>query len=113
MLTMILAAQAMIAAPNAAQQNETSLECAAAPYAVSLDPNSGIPVAPPFGRSIAGHHQALFISAKVGEPEKMPIDPEGKWPSNNPENRDPAQALPECRNEPPTRRKRKSDSPMA
>lgn len=113
MLTMMLAAQAMIAAPNAAQQNEASPACAAAPYAVSLDPNSGILAAPPLGRSIAGHHQVLLISAKVGEPQEKPFDPEGKLPSNNPENRDPAQALPECRNEPPKRRKRKSDYPMA
>jgi hypothetical protein len=110
---MILAAQAMIAAPNAAQQNEGSPACAAAPYAVSLDRHSDAPAMPPLGRSVAAQRQALLISVKVGEPQEKPIDPEGKLPSNNPENRDPAQALPECRNEPPKRRKRKSDYPMA
>jgi hypothetical protein len=113
MLTMILAAQAMIAAPHAAQQNEGSPACEAAPYAVSLDQNSGITAEPAFGWSIATQHHTLRISAKVGEQQEKPIDPEGKLPSNNPENRDPAQALPECRSEPPKRRKRKSDYPMA
>jgi hypothetical protein len=113
MLTIILAAQAMIAAPNAAQQNEGSPACAAAPFAVSFDPHSGIPVVPPFGWSIAAQEQALRISGKAGELQEKPIDPDGKLPSTNPENRDPAQALPECRNEPPKRRKRKSDYPMA
>ncbi|MCC6479972.1 MAG: hypothetical protein IT552_12275 [Sphingomonadaceae bacterium] len=113
MLTMILAAQAMIAAPVSVQQNADSPACAATPFAVSLNPESGIPVVPPFGWSVAAQEQALRISGKVGEVQEKPFDPDGRLPSTNPENRDPAQALPECRNEPPKRRKRKSDYPMA
>ncbi|MGL5839512.1 MAG: hypothetical protein ACRCY3_13525 [Sphingorhabdus sp.] len=85
MLISVLAASAAIAAPAPVQQNNSAETCSAAVIAVSVDL----------------------------KPEAKGLRPEGRLPFAKPENRDPAQALPDCRQEPVKRRKRKSDYPMA
>ncbi len=84
MLNWMMAASAMVAAPAPAQQ-DSAVACSAAVIAVSYDKGSGGPT----------------------------LRPEGRLPFAKPENRDPAQALPDCREEPVKRRKRKGDYPMA
>lgn len=85
MLMISLAASAMIAAPQPVQQNAASPNCEAQPYSVSFEvrPEGGRPVTTP------------------------------RLPGSKSDARDPAQALPECKEEPVKRRKRKSDYPMA
>lgn len=85
MLLMIMAGSALIAAPQPVQQNAASQACLAAPVAVSFEmkPDGKAPAAKP------------------------------TLPTTRPQNRDPAQALPECREEPVKRRKRKNDYPLA
>ena len=85
MLTLIFAAQAAFAAPIAAQQNGPASACDAVVVAVSVI---------------------------LDEPRETPRPADGRLPSAQPEGREPAQAQPDCRPEPPKRRKRKSDYPM-
>lgn len=85
LLMLMMAGSAMIAAPQPVQQKTASSNCEAAPLAVSFEvkPDGKQPVASP------------------------------ELPGGRKEARDPAQALPECKDEPVKRRKRKNDYPLA
>jgi hypothetical protein len=113
MLMVFLAASAAIAAPSPVQQIDAPAACATGPVQVSFDVQPGVPLIPPFGWSAAATAQVIAIGGTVSEPREMPADPEGQLPGAKQQNRDPAQALPECREEPRKKRKRKGDYPMA
>ncbi len=113
MLMVFMAASAAVAAPLPAQQNDAPAACTAAPVHVSLDLEPGIPLIPPFGWSAAATEQVIAIGGTVSAPREKPLDPEGQLPGTTPQNREPAQALPECREEPPRKPRRKGDHPMA
>lgn len=113
MLHWFVAAPALIAAPLPAQQNAASPTCNVGSVAVSFVLEPGVPAIPSFGWSPAAIDQVAAIGGAVTEPREKPVQPEGQLPSAKPEYRDPAQAMPECREQPVKRRKRKSDYPMA
>jgi hypothetical protein len=113
MLMVFLAASAAIAAPLPAQQSDASAACAVGPVQVSFDGKPAVPLIPPFGWSEAATTQMIAIGGAVDTPREPPADPQGWLPGAKPQNRDPAQALPECREEPRKKRKRKGDYPMA
>lgn len=113
MLHWFVAAPALIAAPLPAQQNAVSPKCDVGPVAVSFRLVPAVPLLPSFGWSPEAAVQVLAIGHAATSPKKDAPDPDGRLPSTQPEYRDPAQALPECREEPVKRRKRKSDYPMA
>jgi hypothetical protein len=113
MLMLFLAASAATAAPSPLQQKDAPAACATGPVQVSFELAPGVPLIPPFGWFEAATTQVIAISGNVTAPRERPADPEGQLPGAKPENRDPAQALPECREEPRKKRKRKGDYPMA
>jgi hypothetical protein len=113
MLNWFLAASAIAVAPVPVQQNAAPTACSIAPVAVSFEMQPGVPLIPSFGWSPAAIDQVVAIGGTITEPHEKPVDPEGQLPSAKPHNRDPAQALPECREEPVKRRKRKNSYPMA
>jgi hypothetical protein len=113
MLMVFLAASAAIAAPSPAQQSDVPAACAVGQVRVGLEEAPGVPLIPPFGWSEAAITQVVAIGGSVTEPREKPANPEGQLPGATSQNRDPAQALPECREEPRKKRRRKSDYPMA
>jgi len=113
MLMISLAASAMIAAPQPVQQKAVSPACEAVPVAVSFEAPPAIPRIPPFGWSASAQAQMISIGGRVMPPDTKQPDEDGRLPSAKSETRDPAQALPDCKEEPVKRRKRKGDYPMA
>lgn len=113
MLMISLAASAVIAAASPVQQKSSASSCDAVPVAVSFEMQPGIPRIPPFGWSAAAQAQMISIGGSVTPPDAKQPDENGRLPSAKSDTRDPAQALPECKEEPVKRRKRKSDYPMA
>lgn len=88
MLVGLLLAGSLIAAPVGAQQNGKAADAC------------------PSAEIMMGAH-------KTAPAEPRRSVPEGLLPTPQPEGRGPAVLLPECKAEPPKRRKRKSDYPMA
>lgn len=88
MLVGLLLAGSLIAAPVGAQQNGKAADAC------------------PSAEIMMGTH-------KTAPAEPRRSVPEGLLPTPQPEGRGPAVLLPECKAEPPKRRKRKSDYPMA
>jgi hypothetical protein len=113
MLMVFLAASAAIAAPSPAQQSDAPTACAVGQVRVAFEVAHDVPLIPPFGWSEAATTQVIAIGGSVTEPREKPANPEGQLPGSTPQNRDPAQALPECREEPRKKRRRKGDYPMA
>jgi hypothetical protein len=112
LLTLLLAAQALGASPDVAQQKDANPACGVQVYSVSLEPQLELPAIPPFGWSYAAQEQALRIAGRAAPLPEKAQPPEGQIPEAAPENREPSVLLPKCQEEPRKRRKRKNDYPM-
>lgn len=80
----------------------------------SLAPGGPVPIVPSFGWSADARSQALAVSKIIQESAESAPKDAGKIPGASPKARDPAVLLPDCREAPRPRRKRRlSDYPMA
>lgn len=115
MLTVIVFAAASAAVPQASQP-DAAPACGVVIERVEWLPEepAGVIVVPSFGWSPEARMQVLAVSRILEEKALAPDESAGKIPDAEPKSRDPAVLLPDCKEAPrPKRRKRLSDYPMS